>query len=181
MKKTLLLITILSISFAQSLFAQNYYIPGERGISENKLTVEILGDFNKEMPISIVNMEDGLDRLDAVSLLERSLLIKEFHVVSESIAEDLAKKSKYKSVYLIRINYRWTSASKCRGPASDGVNGNWYKATGSAIALSMSGSIYDLANDGKIIAVFKFSQNTYKPKCTEMIMKGIAYDLSISK
>lgn len=163
-----IVLNLLFLLFTSSLFSQE------------KLSVNKSIKFNKKNTITVIS-RDKFDPLDVTGKLENLLLGKEFDVVSEDVAISKSKRNvtknsngsteesfnsiDVKSVYVFKYKYAATT-----------IPPRWMWQKEKYIITEMSGNIVDLANDGKLVATFTYSNKSTsysKAKEVEVVLESL--------
>lgn len=168
MNKTILTSCIILISTISSL-----------GQDLKKLNVFVTDFFDVRSSITVKALEK--DPLISTDALKNALVMNNFKVISETVAQEkielnnkgsvndstfnqdisLSKTNYLKSIYVVTLNYQYRADTGCGG----------------AVISNLSGQIVDLANDGQIVATFTFTQGNLGSKCTSTVMNAVAKKL----
>jgi hypothetical protein len=178
MKKLLLVITVLSSFFSNG---QEFSSKEEKRMGPVlKRSTSTIRSFNKDALISI----ERTNYPEIEGLVENALFTAGLKVVSNKVAKDavtisnplsskndtiqVSRSTEFKSVYLITVNgsfYQGALIGRCQ-----------------EALISFTGRVVDLADEGKIVGVFKYSGNalTYVA-CLEDVANAFVFSLLDNK
>ena len=153
------------------------------GFGQSKKTKKVLKkieiklkDFDVTQPISLNEVPN--DKYNIVGEFENALFFQGFEVISNNVALDIVefdnplnqvntsvKIQKYKevkSVYAIDIKSTFLPS---------------FGMCGGSLPITITGSIIDLLNDGKLVGTFKFERKLFMAPCVGNIAEAFAIKL----